>query len=309
MTCKSGLCKALLAFFVFALPASATFGQECATLSPMTERAIASYVQKRYRLTASVALGVAEVSAVPGTCYRKITLKSESDPRAVVVYLTPDQKYIVPALMDLSEDPLAAVSAVEHQVNDLLLNGNPPARGTRDAQVTIVEFADFQCPFCRNFAEMLQQLDQQDMARVRVVFRQMPLQQHPWAQQAAIISTCVDFQSPEAFWKLHDFIYTNQPVLNSQNLQSTLFQFARDKLHIDSGVINSCIEHRMYEGALNADQELSKQLNVRATPTIFVNGRKYIGMRSVDQLKAAIDHASGNQTTRDDAGANQHQPD
>jgi protein-disulfide isomerase len=172
-----------------------------------------------------------------------------------------------------------------------LLAGSPPSRGPADAPVAIIEFVDFECPTCRRFAEALAQLPER--AKLRLVFRHHPFSFHEWARKAAAASICVDAQDHGAFWKLADFLFAHQGELTGENFDARVLPFLSDELHLNPAAVKSCLEKGEYEKALSEDERLAAQYDVRKTPMFFVNGRRFVGFRSAEELKSVIDAALG----------------
>jgi protein-disulfide isomerase len=266
-------------------------GQDCKSPSAALKQAVTSYVQKRYGTPGATDFRVTEITLVGSACYRRITLETASGNRKITLYLTPDEKYLTTNLMDLSEDPSQAFREVERDTMNALLAGSPPSRGPVDAPVTIVEFADYECPSCRRFAEVLAQLPESEAPKLRVVFRRHPFSFHAWARRAAAASICADAQDHGAFRKLSDFLFAHQDDLTAENFDARVLPFVSDELHLNPAAIKSCHEKGEYEKALSEDERLAAQYEVRKTPTFFVNGRRFVGFRSAGDLRRAIDAA------------------
>src|SRR5258708_21667300 len=120
----------------------------------------------------------------------------------------------------MSKDPLAENRA-QIQMNDAPSLGNP------NAAVTLVEYSDFECPVCRNLHDALRGMLPNYAGKVRVVFKDFPIEQlHPWARTAAIAGRCAYQQDPKAFWKMYDFIYDNQEIISASNAWTTMLDYA-----------------------------------------------------------------------------------
>jgi protein-disulfide isomerase len=91
------------------------------------------------------------------------------------------------------------------------------SKGNATAPVTIVEFSDFQCPYCKKLAETMNQLSPDERAKVRVVFHHLPLPMHAWARTAAEAAGCAQLQGPEVFWGMHDQLFANQDKLDQES--------------------------------------------------------------------------------------------
>ncbi|HJT88366.1 MAG TPA: DsbA family protein, partial [Bryobacteraceae bacterium] len=149
--------------------------------------------------------------------------------------------------------------------------------------VTIVEFGDFECPDCRMEAPVLRKnLAETFPDKVRVFFKDFPLQSiHPWALAAAVAGRCVYRQDHEAFWKFYDWDYATQEELNGDNLKSQVLDSA-GKNGLDPMKLGQCIDTKATEADIYASIAEGRMLDVRGTPTLFINGRKIGGLQWPD---------------------------
>jgi len=169
-----------------------------------------------------------------------------------------------------------------------------PMRGNPDAPVTIVEFSEFQCPYCARGAETISQLLAKYPDDVKVVYLHFPLDFHDWAKPAAIAAHCVGQQDAEAFWKLHDQYFANQRALKAGNLAAKTREFL-EGTGIDLDVWSSCAEDtesEAYQAAaarVDADTALGKRLGVSGTPGFFVNGHFLKGAQPIASFEPLIE--------------------
>jgi predicted DsbA family dithiol-disulfide isomerase len=146
-----------------------------------------------------------------------------------------------------------------------------PSRGRATARVTIVEFSDFECPFCGRLVPSLQALEKTHPDSVRLVYRQFPLTNiHPRAQKAAEASLCANDQG--RFWEMHDSLFASQEDLTVESLKRR----ARE-LQLDVDVFNACLDSGKHVETIRKDKEEAARLGVTGTPTLFVNGRMLLG--------------------------------
>jgi protein-disulfide isomerase len=186
------------------------------------------------------------------------------------VYLSRDGKTLLQGeVFDTAGDPYAENRSKIHL-------DNSPSRGPADAPVTLVEFADFQCPHCRELYENLK-LIEMNYPQLRVVFKDYPLNSiHPWADTAAVGARCAFVQSPDAFWKVHDLIFDNQDVISSENIWDKLLSFATQS-GLDADAFKVCLSSPDAQKAIDANHAEGVALGVNSTPTAYVNGRPVIG--------------------------------
>ncbi|MGE5644293.1 MAG: thioredoxin domain-containing protein [Acidobacteriota bacterium] len=178
-----------------------------------------------------------------------------------------------------------------------------PSLGTPGAPVVIVVFTDFQCPFCKEEAKMLRaNLISSYPKQVRLYFKDYPLTQiHQWAKIASIAGRCIFRQNPAAFWEYHDWVYENQASITAENFRNKLFEFAKGK-EIDAIQLTRCLDSRETEPDIDRGIEEAKALNVRSTPTLFVNGRRLEGQIPWPNLRDIIDYEIEYQKTAKNAG-------
>jgi protein-disulfide isomerase len=161
------------------------------------------------------------------------------------LFLSPDGRFLTSELFDTAVDPVAE----ERQREQVLMAGLMPntgsSRGPLTAPVTIVEFSDFECPFCRRFAEIARQVLPEEKDQVRIVFHHFPLPMHPWARAAAEGAACAQLQSSEAFWSIHDQLFQNQQSITPENVKQKLRDFAQASQTIDLPKFQSCLENQM----------------------------------------------------------------
>jgi protein-disulfide isomerase len=173
-----------------------------------------------------------------------------------------------------------------------------PTRGNPDAPVVIVEFSEFQCPYCARGANTVTELLQKYPNDVKFVFKHFPLDFHNWAKPAAIASHCAAQQNADAFWKLHDEYFKNQRAINAGNVLEKSKEYLQDT-GVDMALWSTCAEdttsaeYQAASAAVDADTALGKQLGVTGTPGFFVNGQFLKGAVPVAQFEPLIRAATG----------------
>ena len=160
--------------------------------------------------------------------------------------------------------------------------GSSPIRGNKDAPVTIVEFSDFQCPYCSAAAKTMDEVLKSYEGKVKIVFKNLPLPFHPEAKGAALAALAAGEQGK--FYEMHDKLFANQ-----QNLGDELYLKLAGELGLDMDKFKADQKSDKLAKALDADQELATKLGVRGTPGFFVNGVQVKGARPFDYFKNIID--------------------
>lgn len=164
--------------------------------------------------------------------------------------------------------------------------------GNADAKVTIIEFADYQCPYCRNFfTDTEPQIISTyvNTGKARIAFRQFPLGMHVNAMVAAEASECAAaVGGNDAFWKYHDVLFTNSHGDGTGLDSASLKQYAAN-LHLDTTNFNKCLDNHEAAADMNNDLRDGAAAGVNCTPTFFVNGRQLSGAQPFSAFQQAID--------------------
>jgi len=157
-----------------------------------------------------------------------------------------------------------------------------PVRGNPQAPVTIVEFSDYQCPFCARVNPTLDLVRNTYGDKVRIVFKDYPLPNHPEAPKAAEAARCAGEQNK--YWEMHDAMFANQRALAVPSLK----QMAR-AIGIEGGAFDSCLDSGKHAAAVQAGSDLGNRMGVNSTPTLYINGRSVVGAQPFDAFRQIID--------------------
>lgn len=244
-----------------------------ATTTPPSaiQKSVEAYLRNLYAFGPDIQVNVGppKETNIPGLLETTIVVKIGDNPETVKFYVSKDGKYLLRGeLSDLTKDPLAE-NLAKLQIKDA------PSLGDPNAPITMVEFSDFECPVCRSLHDGLRTLLPK-YPQVRLVFKDFPLEQHPWARTAAIAGRCAYNQDPKAFWKLYDLIYDNQDLISAENAYSKLTDYA-SQIALNADTFKSCMASPEAAAAVEASRANGLALEVSSTPTVFFNGRRTIG--------------------------------
>lgn len=295
-----GLFLSLLALMVTGLGCSAQSASQTEQ-----DRRMERLVRAHFRIPATVEIkpGSRHASEFPGYDVLPITLTRGDKSSTHEFLISKDGKKLIQ--MVPIEDPTEKID----------LAGRP-SRGAADAKVVVVNYDDFQCPYCaRNHQTLFTDIIKSYGDRVRIVYKDYPLAEiHPWATRAAIDANCLAEQSNDAYWDFADYVHLNQreisgppppapdnskPAKPAAPPRSLAEQFvaldraaedAGRKRNVDAGKLAACIKAQP-DAAVRASIKEADALGVSATPTMFINGQKLDGAAPPEQLRAALDRA------------------
>ena len=159
-----------------------------------------------------------------------------------------------------------------------------PILGPEDASITIIEFSDFECPYCRRWhQEVLPQLIEDYPDQVRLVYRDFPLTSiHANAVPAAVAANCAAEQ--DGYWEFNELLFNSE-----QGLSSDAYQQYAEEIGLDMESFTECLDSNRYEDEVLADFEFASQLGIRSTPTFFINGIALVGAQPYEVFKQVID--------------------
>ncbi|MEX2205178.1 MAG: thioredoxin domain-containing protein [Myxococcota bacterium] len=161
--------------------------------------------------------------------------------------------------------------------------GGSPVRGKADAPVTIVEFSDFQCPFCARSNPIVAGVLAKYPDKVNYVYKHFPLAFHAAARPAAIASIAAQEQGK--FWEMHEVLFANQATLDASKLEDYAKQAGLDLARFKKDLESKKAE---YEKRVDAEFALGQSVDVRGTPTLYIGGKK-VRVRTVEGMSAMVD--------------------
>ncbi len=281
-----------------------------ATLPPAVARRVEVLLRGKAQLPplSTITIGPVEPSDVAGFHTINVTVTADDKSSHPIKFLLSDDGKTVAQFIkyDISADPRTAISDA----------GRPSRGGPASAPVVIVNFDDLECPYCARFHDNLfPAITQRYGDKVHIVYRDFPLDQHPWAMHASVDVNCLAAQSPTGYWNLVDHIHRNAEDIGSdpnakpddpkaaanpdapkhtldraytQLDKLTREQGAQQK--VDAAKLDACIA-KQDTSAVEASRQLGTSLNIESTPTFYINGEKYEGALPVEYIFGQIDDA------------------
>ncbi|HJX62700.1 MAG TPA: thioredoxin domain-containing protein [Polyangia bacterium] len=178
--------------------------------------------------------------------------------------------------MESANKPLAAA------LQATLAKGDAPSFGPADSKVTMVEFSDFQCPYCSKAAQVTQKIKDKYSKQVRFVFRQFPLSFHDKAHGAAEAAMAANAQGK--FWQMHDLMFANQGALERESLD----KYAK-QIGLNLATFKKAMDSKQYLAAVDADVKLGGEAAVSGTPSLFLNGARVQDPTNFDTISGMIE--------------------
>jgi protein-disulfide isomerase len=263
------------------------------TLSADLARRIEVLIRSRSDVPADykIEMGPRTKSDVAGYDAISVTFKKgDNSSKPITFLLSADGKTLAQFnKFDISKDPKDLVSEANR----------PPRGGPANSPVVIVGFDDLECPFCAKMhAQLFPALLERYKDQVRIVYRDFPLDQHPWAVRAAVDVNCLSTQSPTGYWKLVDYIHAHAAEMGGDEktldkANATLDSLTMDegkRQNVDAAALKACIV-KQDDAAVKASIKEGETLGVRATPALFINGQKVEGALPIEDVYQVIDEA------------------
>jgi protein-disulfide isomerase len=270
-----------------------TPAQSTAKLSPELARRVEVLIRSRSNVPADyvIQVGPRSKSEVPGFDEIVVTFTSDGKgSKPITFLLSNDGKTLAQfSKFDISKDPKELVSAM----------GRPSRGGPANAPVLIVGFDDLECPYCAKMHEQLfPALTERYKNQVHIVYRDFPLDQHPWAMRAAVDVNCIAAQSPTGYWNMVDYIHAHAGELGGQEksiakANEMLDVLARDegkRQNVNAEALNACLA-KQDDSAIKASVKEGEALGVDSTPALFINGEKVEGAQPIEYVYRMIDNA------------------
>jgi len=265
--------------------------------APAIPSDVAEHIQRQIRAffnippDVDVKVGSPSASEFPNYELVPVTMSRQGRTQQAEFLLSKDGKTLIRfTKIDLTKDLYA-------ETMSKISLADRPVRGNPDAKVTIVNFDDFECPFCaRMHSTLMTQILPEYGNKVKIVYKDYPLLQiHPWAEHAANDANCLARESGTAYWQLADYLHANQRSIsgglpNTQGADGELDRLTLDfgkKNGADMNRLQACIKAQS-DAIVKASMAEGDNLGVSATPTVFINGERVEGAMDADDLRTAL---------------------
>ena len=263
---------------------------------PDIARKVEHQVRSYYNLPAEVHVIVGSITPStdwPGYDTVSVTIDGDKKKQDFKFLLSKDRSTMLRITkFDLTKDPFAEL------MSKIDVAGRP-VRGAKSAKVVVINFDDFECPYCSRMHQVLfPEILKEYGDRVTFIYKDYPLAEiHPWAVHAAVDANCLAAQNPDAYWDFADYIHANKREVDGQNTPAARFD-AIDKMailqgqkhNLDAGKLQACVKAQD-ENEVKVSMKEADDLGVSATPTLFINGQKIDGVVPLGDLRAALDSA------------------
>jgi protein-disulfide isomerase len=249
---------------------------------------IVQHVREQFKIPEATNLSVGPFhdSGLPNFLATTVAADNGKQKQTQDFYITGDNRILVLGnILNLGLD-------LRREALRTIVTTNQPTQGPAHAPVTIVEYADLECPMCGRLHEFLEkELLPKYGDKVRLIFKEFPLVQiHDWSLTAAIANECVYEIKPEAFASYRSLIFQNQSTTNAANVRDTLLGYA-DQVGVDRVRLAGCLDSKASLPRVDAGAREAKRLELQSTPTCFINGRMLVGYPSAEAYYKAVDAA------------------
>lgn len=280
--------------YAFALTLLICLGCSAQAPSELNQK-IERQLRFTYKLPAAVKVVISSPRSSDFPNYDALTVTFDDQGRKqnYDFLLSKDQKTLMRLTkMDLGADPYADL------MKKIDVKGRP-VRGNPNARVVVVNYDDFQCPYCSHAHETLfPQIYKEYGDKVAFIYKDFPLSEiHPWAIHAAVDANCLAAQNGDAYWDFADYIHAHRDVVNSEKgldkqfaALDTITLTEAGKFKVDAAKVQPCLKAQD-DRAVKASMKEGESLDVSGTPTMFINGQLVDGVRPASEIREMLDLA------------------
>lgn len=250
------------------------------------EATVLAFYNRMFGFQENLNFKVAEIkwSKVPGIAEITAVVSTPQGQQVSKIFVTPDGKHAISGdMIPFGRDPYA-------ENREVLKQAFGPTRGSTTPQITLIEFADLQCPACKAAQPTIEKL-LAATPNAQIVFQSFPLEQlHPWARQAASYLDCLSRMSNESALTFIDAVFTHQAEITPENAKDKLNNYTT-MAKGDPAKVSACAASPETQARIQKSIEMAKKLEITGTPTVFLNGRPINGIANIpfDTLKALVE--------------------
>jgi protein-disulfide isomerase len=253
---------------------------------------LVQHIREDYKISeaTSLTMGPFHDSDLPNLLATTVTAENGNQKRIQDFYITKDNRFLV--LGNVLNLGLEFRPDQLREALRTIVTTHQPSQGPAHAPVTIVEYADLECPMCGRLHEFFEKdLLPKYGHKVRVIFKEFPLVKiHDWALTAAVANQCVYDIKREAYAPYRSLIFQNQSATNATNVRDNLLGYA-DQVGVDRVRLAGCLDSKASLQRVDEGTREAKQLEISSTPTCFINGRMLVGYPSAEAYYSAVDAA------------------
>ncbi len=266
---------------------------ECKPLEDAARARLAEYAQGLFELSKDSPLRISGATLDAKTCYYRLTFTTSppAEPFRRTLFLSPDRRFLSTSVYDMDADLGQKEAMLNRGLVAFVRQNGWPATGPVDAPVQAILFGDYQCPACAQMGKVLNREILPGLKdKVHFAFLDFPVPDHAWARGAAELAACAARQGTAAYWAMHDYLLGAQETIEAGSLYSDAEEFARLIPGVDGAKFHQCAVNRQSKEDVDASIALGDAYGVNATPTLFLNGYKWVGVpEDAGDLRRAIE--------------------
>jgi protein-disulfide isomerase len=256
--------------------------------SPLNNAVLEAYFRHLFVWAPNVEVAISDPTPAPMPGYFALKVRGtlSGHSQEASFYVSADSQNIISGqVFNVNASPFEADLKI-------LKTDNQPVLGPPGAPVTVVEFADFQCPYCKQEAGVVRnQLMAAFPGQVRLVYMDFPLDQiHPFARGAAVMGRCIYTQNNDSFWAYHDWVFQHQGEITAENLRAKAIEYAKGDKNLDLPALTACTLSPEPRTQVDRTVAMGGALKITATPTLFINGRRMVGTIALENLVLVVQH-------------------
>lgn len=252
----------------------------CTPLEDAARPRLEEYARGLFELPEGSPLRISGATLDTKTCYYRLTFTTSppAEPFRRTLFLSPDRRFLSTAVYDMDADAGQREATLNRGLVAFVRQRGWPAIGPADAPVQLILFGDYQCDVCARMGKILKdEILPVVKDKVHFAFLDFPLPGNEWARGAAELAACAARQGPGAYWAMHNYLLETQERIEAGSLYRDAGEFAGLIPGVDAAKFHQCAVNRQTEADVDASVALGEAYGVNQTPTLFLNGYKWVG--------------------------------